>query len=100
MVSVWVHDDGSGGWNYQVTASFREIWDDESYQSTELPAILPEVALLHPSEPNFVYFILENLLFGVDLRTKCTSCVGERDECCLTFLPWILHTVGMYSYVP
>jgi len=58
VVSVWVHDDGSGGWNYQVTANFREIWDDESYQSTELPAILPEVALLHPSEPNFVYFIL------------------------------------------
>jgi hypothetical protein len=31
---------------------------------------IPALALIHPEDPNLVYFFLEKLLFGVELRAR------------------------------
>ncbi|CAN6167154.1 unnamed protein product [Urochloa humidicola] len=96
-VSLWTHGAESGGWLHEVTADLSDIWADEGYQRAKLPAMRPSIALLHPFYHNFAYFFLEDRLFGVDLETKCTVCVGARDEASDSFLPWILPSVGNVS---
>jgi hypothetical protein len=45
---------------------------------------IPALALIHPEDPDLVYFFLEKLLFGVDLRARkvvdCNGCVAEMSR--------------------
>ena len=43
---------------------------DESYKAAGLPEKIPIVALIHPKNPDVVYFFLEEHLFGVDMRAR------------------------------
>ncbi|KAF0917644.1 hypothetical protein E2562_021003 [Oryza meyeriana var. granulata] len=70
-ISVWTLDDpDSEEWTLEHEASFAEIWADESYKATGLPKKIPVLALIHPENPDVVYFFLEEHLFGVDVRAR------------------------------
>uniref|UniRef100_A0A0D9UYZ5 DUF1618 domain-containing protein n=1 Tax=Leersia perrieri TaxID=77586 RepID=A0A0D9UYZ5_9ORYZ len=70
-ISVWtLADPGTDEWTLEHEASFAEIWADESYTATGLPNKIPVLALIHPKNPDVVYFFLEEHLFGVDVRAR------------------------------
>ncbi|KAM0878702.1 hypothetical protein ACQ4PT_034713 [Festuca glaucescens] len=69
-ISVWtLADADSMEWTLEHEARFTEIWADESYKATGLPRKIPTLALIHPKNPDVVYF-LEEHLFGVDVRAR------------------------------
>uniref|UniRef100_A0A453EQW2 DUF1618 domain-containing protein n=1 Tax=Aegilops tauschii subsp. strangulata TaxID=200361 RepID=A0A453EQW2_AEGTS len=70
-VRVWtLGDPDSREWTLEQEASFTEIWGDESYKAAGLPEKMPTVALIHPKNPDVVYFFLKEHLFGVDVRAR------------------------------
>ncbi|BAD81600.1 hypothetical protein [Oryza sativa Japonica Group] len=70
-VSVWtLADPDSTEWTLEHEARFDDIWADESYKATGLSKKIPVLALIHPENPNVVYFFLEEHLFGVDVRDR------------------------------
>ncbi|XP_071684254.1 uncharacterized protein [Lolium perenne] len=70
-LAVWTLPDAdSMEWTLEQEARFTEIWADESYQATGLPNKIPVLALIHPRNPDVVYFFLEEHLFGVDVRAR------------------------------
>uniref|UniRef100_A0A0E0BZW0 DUF1618 domain-containing protein n=1 Tax=Oryza meridionalis TaxID=40149 RepID=A0A0E0BZW0_9ORYZ len=70
-VSVWtLADPDSTEWTLEHEARFDDIWADESYKATGLSQKIPVLALIHPENPNVVYFFLEEHLFGVDVRAR------------------------------
>ncbi|KAM0821235.1 hypothetical protein ACQ4PT_009455 [Festuca glaucescens] len=70
-ISVWtLADADSMEWTLEHEARFTEIWADESYKATRLPKKIPTLALIHPKNPDVVYFFLEEHLFGVDVRAR------------------------------
>jgi hypothetical protein len=73
---VWtLADADSMEWTLEHEATFTEIWADESYKATGLPREIPTLALIHPKNPDVVYFFLEEHLFGVDVRAhKVVEC--------------------------
>jgi hypothetical protein len=75
-ISVWALDGpDSTEWTLEHQVNFQEIWADESYKATGLPMEIPAVALIHPEDPDIVYFFLEKLLFSVDVRAcKVVDC--------------------------
>jgi hypothetical protein len=44
--------------------------DAGRYKTTGLPNKIPTVALIHPKNPDVLYFLLEEHLFGVDVRAR------------------------------
>jgi hypothetical protein len=70
-ITVWtLAEPDSMEWTLEHEARFSEIWADESYKTTGLPNKIPTVALIHPKNPDVVYFFLEEHLFGVDVRAR------------------------------
>ena len=70
-VGMWtLVDPDSTEWRLEHEARFTEIWADESYKATGLPSKVPRLALIHPKNPDVVYFFLEERLFGVDVRAR------------------------------
>ena len=104
-VSVWtaIHDpdcagDGDHGilWIKTYEVGFKEIWNDASYRETRLPAMIPEIVLVHPKHPNVVYFFLGRSLFGVDVPAhRVVGFVKDAHKlvapgCRRCVLPWEL----------
>ncbi|CAM0880937.1 unnamed protein product [Alopecurus aequalis] len=70
-ISVWtLADPDSMEWTLEHEARFTEIWADDSYKVTGLPNKIPTLALIHPKNPDVVYFFLEEHLFGVNMRAR------------------------------
>ncbi|VAH59643.1 unnamed protein product [Triticum turgidum subsp. durum] len=70
-ISVWtLPGPDSTEWTLEHEVSFGEIWADESYKATGLPVEIPTLALIHPENPDVVYFFLEKHMFGVDVRAR------------------------------
>jgi hypothetical protein len=68
---VWtLADADSKEWTLEHEATFAEIMTHESYKATGLPRKIPTLALIHPKNPDVVYFFLEEHLFGVDVRAR------------------------------
>ncbi|RCV21393.1 hypothetical protein SETIT_4G136200v2, partial [Setaria italica] len=74
LVVVWTLVFGPSGftfWKQQSATSLGRIWASDSYRATGLSATVPVLALLHPSNPDVVYFFLEKYLemylFGVSV---------------------------------
>uniref|UniRef100_A0A0D9UZ05 DUF1618 domain-containing protein n=1 Tax=Leersia perrieri TaxID=77586 RepID=A0A0D9UZ05_9ORYZ len=62
MVSMWTLIDEQAG--------ECDIWEDELYRSTNLPASVPALALIDPvDDGDVVYFFLHSRLLAVDVRT-------------------------------
>jgi hypothetical protein len=71
QISVWtLADPDSTEWTLECEAAFGEIWDDVSYRAIDLPRKIPVLALIHPTNPDVVYFFLEEHLLGVDVRAR------------------------------
>ncbi|GJN08630.1 hypothetical protein PR202_ga26572 [Eleusine coracana subsp. coracana] len=57
-------------WALEYQVSFDEIWNDDSYKTAGLPVKAPVLALIHPNNPDVVYFFLEEYIFGVDVPAR------------------------------
>ncbi|GJN30724.1 hypothetical protein PR202_gb19057 [Eleusine coracana subsp. coracana] len=61
----------SGLWMVEYQVGFDEIWAGDSYKATRLPVNVPdEIALVHPNNPDVVYFFLDEYIFGVDVPAR------------------------------
>ena len=71
QISVWtLADPDSTEWTLEYEATFTEIWDDASYKAIGLPRKIPVLALIHPTNPDVVYFFLDEHLLGVNVRAR------------------------------
>ncbi|KAI5005102.1 hypothetical protein ZWY2020_032345 [Hordeum vulgare] len=71
QISVWtLADPDTTEWTLEYEAAFTEIWDDASYKATGLPRKIPVLGLIHPTNPDVVYFFLDEHLLGVDVRAR------------------------------
>ncbi|KAL6623550.1 hypothetical protein ACP70R_033429 [Stipagrostis hirtigluma subsp. patula] len=70
VVSTWALTDPAlaGEWNPERRVPLADVWADESYLDTMLSWKIPALALLHPTDPDRVYFFLGSCIFAVDLR--------------------------------
>ncbi|KAL6634541.1 hypothetical protein ACP70R_027212 [Stipagrostis hirtigluma subsp. patula] len=71
LVAVWTLasvEHGAASWRQRCVTSLAEIWAKDSYRRTGMPEQVPVLALLHPANPDVVYFFLENYLFGIDVK--------------------------------
>ncbi|PNT70235.1 uncharacterized protein LOC112270994 [Brachypodium distachyon] len=107
-VKTWtLTDPDTGSWTPECDVGFAEIWADASYKDTRLPERNPALGLIHPKDPDVVYFFLDKHLFSVNLRVKrvleCVLCndlrmptfqrhdVSSRFVHALQFPPSIYH---------
>jgi hypothetical protein len=60
------HPDES--WTLEYEATFAENCDNPSYKVTGLPRKINVLVLIHPTNPDVVYFFLHGQLLGVDVR--------------------------------
>ncbi|KAM0910057.1 hypothetical protein ACQ4PT_014412 [Festuca glaucescens] len=71
QISVWtLADPDSAKWTLEYEATFGAICDDVSYKATGLPRKIPVLALIHPTNPDVVYFFLDEHMLGVDVRAR------------------------------
>ncbi|KAJ1259124.1 hypothetical protein BS78_10G129500 [Paspalum vaginatum] len=88
-VSMWTRTETPAGWAWdkKYAMSFEEIWNDHSYKQTRLPRKVPVLTAVCPSNPDLVYFALEQRLFGVDVPLhRVVQVADEPYE--LVNLPW------------
>ncbi|BAS85780.1 Os03g0683600 [Oryza sativa Japonica Group] len=52
-------DPGTKVWTLEYAVSFADIWASESYKATGMSEKAPVLALVHPKNPNMVYFFVE-----------------------------------------
>ncbi|KAL6627055.1 hypothetical protein ACP70R_030781 [Stipagrostis hirtigluma subsp. patula] len=72
-------DPETAEWTLEYEVCFAEIWADDSYKAAGLPEKAPVVALIHPKNPDVLYFFLGEFLFGVDMRAKkVVECVPHE----------------------
>ncbi|WVZ60415.1 hypothetical protein U9M48_010439 [Paspalum notatum var. saurae] len=74
VVTTWaLADPASAGewkWNTERSVCLADIWADESYLETMLPRSMPALALLHPMDPDRLYFFLDSCIFAIDLSRR------------------------------
>ncbi|TVU49497.1 hypothetical protein EJB05_00810 [Eragrostis curvula] len=72
VVTMWALTDPpcAAEWNHERSVPLSDIWTDPNYLDTKLPWSIPALALLHPTDPDKVYFFLSSYIFAVDLRLK------------------------------
>ncbi|XP_044969571.1 uncharacterized protein LOC123429610 isoform X1 [Hordeum vulgare subsp. vulgare] len=71
MVSMWTLDDPAAAhWSLAYSVSFTEIWLSRSYKLTCLPNIVPKLALVHPLDPNVLYFFSYGRIFSVEVHSR------------------------------
>jgi hypothetical protein len=69
LVSTWALTEARK-WNPERNVPLHDIWVEESYLDTMLPWSIPALALLHPADPDKLYFFLGSCIFAVDLRRR------------------------------
>ncbi|KAL6634199.1 hypothetical protein ACP70R_026870 [Stipagrostis hirtigluma subsp. patula] len=81
LVVVWTlsfGESGAASWRQRCVTSLAEIWANDSYRMTGMPEQVPVLALLHPANPDVVFFFLEQYLIGVDVHeSRVTEFVEE-----------------------
>jgi hypothetical protein len=90
-VSMWTRIANPAGcdWEKKYAKSFEDIWNDDTYKETRLPRKVPVLCAVCPSNPDLVYFSLEQeqRLFGVDVPTgKVVQVADKAYE--LMNMPW------------
>ncbi|TVU27712.1 hypothetical protein EJB05_19209, partial [Eragrostis curvula] len=105
VVSMWALADPpmAGKWNSERSVPFAEVWANESYLDTMLPGTIPALALLHPTDPDRVYFFLDSCIFAVDLRLKKIvefSCQFTMPKPTYCHLIMSSHLVHAWQYDP
>ncbi|CAL5092823.1 unnamed protein product [Urochloa decumbens] len=69
VVSTW-GPAGRWEWIPESSVPFAAVWMDESYVNTKLPSSIPAIALIHPMDPDRVFFFLGSSIFAVDLQLR------------------------------
>jgi hypothetical protein len=71
--------EGVPWWKWMSGNSIGVMWASHSYRETGMPAgEVPVLALVHPTDPDVVYFLLKDYLFGFDMRmTRVTEFVHK-----------------------
>ncbi|KAM0910055.1 hypothetical protein ACQ4PT_014410 [Festuca glaucescens] len=70
-ISVWtLADPDSTEWTLEYEATFAEICNDASFKAAGLPRKIPVLALIHPTNPDVLYFFLDEHMVGVDVRAR------------------------------
>ncbi|GJN38218.1 hypothetical protein PR202_gb27241 [Eleusine coracana subsp. coracana] len=89
--------EAAGKWTQDYELSCGDIWKDHSFNQIGLPYQVPVFALIHPTDPQMVYFFQRGLLFSFDLRRKtvieCFSNdigLDEPSSSSSFILPWKL----------
>ncbi|XP_062178956.1 uncharacterized protein LOC133883598 [Phragmites australis] len=83
LVIIWTLIFGPSGytwWKQQCSTSLAIIWASDSYKATGMPEEVPVLALVHPSNPDVVYFFLEQYLFGVNV-SQCMVMEFVHEPC-------------------
>ncbi|KAM0930667.1 hypothetical protein ACQ4PT_000811 [Festuca glaucescens] len=71
QITVWtLADPDSARWTLEYEATFGAICDDVSYKATGLPRKIPVLALIHPTNPDVLYFFVDEHMLGVDVRAR------------------------------
>lgn len=72
VVTMWALADpaAAGDWVLERSVALADVWADQSYLNTALPQSIPAIALIHPTNPDKVYFFLRSCIFAVDLRLR------------------------------
>uniref|UniRef100_J3LNH7 DUF1618 domain-containing protein n=1 Tax=Oryza brachyantha TaxID=4533 RepID=J3LNH7_ORYBR len=76
VVSTWmlaesILSPGEWDWHrHRSSVPLAEVWIHQSYVDTTLPLSIPTLALLHPTDPDRLYFFLQSHIFAVDLRLR------------------------------
>ncbi|CAN6361471.1 unnamed protein product [Urochloa humidicola] len=70
VVTMWALADPAraGDWFLELTVAMADVWADRSYLDTSLPQSIPTLALLHPMNPDKVYFFINSCIFCVDMQ--------------------------------
>jgi hypothetical protein len=63
-------DPDTAEWTIEYQVSFAEVWAGDSYKSAGLPEKAPVFALIHPKNPDVLYFFLGEYIFGVDMPAR------------------------------
>ncbi|CAL4980536.1 unnamed protein product [Urochloa decumbens] len=94
-VSMWTLNDVS--WEKTYEERLEEIWNDNSYKKTWLPKEVPEIVLVCPSDPDLVYFSLEQRIFSVNVREhRALQFTSSATAHKLVNLPWPTSTSSRY----
>ncbi|XP_047057459.1 uncharacterized protein LOC124663852 [Lolium rigidum] len=71
QITVWtLADPDSTEWTLEYEAAFGEICNDDSFKAAGLPRKIPVLALIHPTNPDVLYFFLDEHMVGVDVRAR------------------------------
>ncbi|CAM0879665.1 unnamed protein product [Alopecurus aequalis] len=73
QISVWTladHPEESWSWSLEYEATFAEICADPSYKATGLRRKIPAIVMIHPNNPDVVYFVLDRHLVGINVRAR------------------------------
>lgn len=72
VVRTWTLADpaSAGEWTAERSVCLADIWADNSYLETMLPRSIPALALLHPVDPDKLYFFLDSCIFAIDMRRR------------------------------
>ncbi|KAL6627056.1 hypothetical protein ACP70R_030782 [Stipagrostis hirtigluma subsp. patula] len=72
-------DPDTEEWTLEYEVTFADIWADDTYKAAGLPEKTPVIALMHPKNPDVLYFFLGEFLFAVDMRAKkVVECVAHE----------------------
>ncbi|KAG2659026.1 hypothetical protein PVAP13_1KG330210 [Panicum virgatum] len=69
VVSTWC-PAGRWEWIPELSVPLAEVWMDESYANTKLPSSVPAIALIHPMDPDRLFFFLGSSILAVDLQLR------------------------------
>ncbi|KAL6850255.1 hypothetical protein ACP4OV_020882 [Aristida adscensionis] len=64
-------DPETAEWTLEYEVAFTDIWADDTYTAAGLPPETgPSLALIHPYNPDVLYFYVNEYLVGVDMRAR------------------------------
>jgi hypothetical protein len=61
-------DPATAKWTIEYQVSFAEVWAGDSYKAAGLPEKKPVFVLVHPKNPDVLYFL--EYIFGVDMPAR------------------------------
>lgn len=91
-VSMWtLADPERAVWDPEYVVPFDDIWADESYKANWLERKVPALALVHPWNPDVVYFRQNTRIFAVDVPARR---VLECESFGMDFPPAVFYPPG------
>uniref|UniRef100_A0A0E0MJZ3 DUF1618 domain-containing protein n=1 Tax=Oryza punctata TaxID=4537 RepID=A0A0E0MJZ3_ORYPU len=72
MTCLWsLIDSGSPKWQLEYKAPLADIWNSNTYKTSGLtPGKVPDIAMVDPTDCAVLYFIEQDVMFSVDMRSK------------------------------